>query len=232
MHIASVEDDPIQAQLIQRTLENAGFAFTLFDSGKKCLAAIQAGKKFDLFLLDWELPDMTGIELLVWIRQHIHHKATVVFLTNKGEDEELLEAFKLGADDYLTKPFNPAILLARVKANLRHQTQGAIDTGNETIVGPYRFDYIHRKAYLHGEHIVLAPKEFELASMFFRNIGHLFSRDSISTAIWNREIPATSRTLDTHLSNIRQKLKIQPNNGVQIIASYAMGYRLELIDKS
>ena len=80
--------------------------------------------------------------------------------------------------------------------------------------------------------MTLAPKEFELALLFFRNQGRLMSRDVLAECVWNREIPATSRTLDTHLSNIRQKLQLRPENGVRLTSSYALGYRLELIGAS
>src|SRR5690606_34610157 len=96
-------------------------------------------------------------------------------------------------------------------------------------VGRYTFDEGDGTACLDDESIVLAPKEFELAMLFFRNPGRLFSRDVLSTAIWNRHIPPTSRTLDTHLSNIRQKLRLRPENGLRLTSSYALGYRLEII---
>ncbi|WP_071059274.1 response regulator transcription factor [Pelistega sp. MC2] len=231
MLIASVEDDPIQANLVKQTLTQSGHQVEQFVTGKEFLSALNSNKnRYNLFLLDWELPDVTGVELLVWIRNNIGPQVPIIFVTNRTEDADLLQAFQLGADDYINKPFSPAILSARVNANLRRNT-ATTQVQSEVVVGPYRFDNNARKVYLHGEPIVLAPKEFELASLFFRNIGRLFSRDALSSTIWNREIPATSRTLDTHLSNVRQKLKIHPENGVQIVASYALGYRLELVQE-
>lgn len=227
MLIACVEDDVTQASLIQQTLTQAGHEVHHFANGKDCLSALSKSSAYDLFLFDWELPDITGVELLIWVRNNLGEQTPVVFVTNHTSDEDLLKVFQLGADDYIIKPFNPAILLARVNANLRRNTTQSVPSS--VSIGPYRFDNVARKAYLHDELITLAPKEFELASLFFRNIGRLFSRDALSAAVWNREIPATSRTLDTHLSNVRQKLKINPENGVQIIASYALGYRLELV---
>ena len=227
MLIACVEDDVTQASLIQQTLTQAGHEVHHFANGKDCLSALSKSSAYDLFLFDWELPDITGVELLIWVRNNLGEQTPVVFVTNHASDEDLLKVFQLGADDYIIKPFNPAILLARVNANLRRNTTQSVPSS--VSIGPYRFDNVARKAYLHDELITLAPKEFELASLFFRNIGRLFSRDALSAAVWNREIPATSRTLDTHLSNVRQKLKINPENGVQIIASYALGYRLELV---
>lgn len=229
MLIASVEDDVHHAALIQQTLAQAGHEVHHFATGRECLAALSKSNPYDLFLFDWELPDITGIELLIWVRNNLGSQTPVVFVTNHTHDEDLLQVFQQGADDYIVKPFNPAILLARVNANLRRHTTLSMPT--TTAIGPYRFDNTARKAYLHDELVPLAPKEFELASLFFRNIGRLFSRDALSATVWNREIPATSRTLDTHLSNVRQKLKIHPDNGVQIIASYALGYRLELIQE-
>lgn len=227
MLIACVEDDANHATLTQQTLTQAGHEVHHFTTGKDCLAALSKSTPYDLFLFDWELPDISGVELLIWVRNNLGGQTPVIFVTNRTSDEDLLNVFQLGADDYIIKPFNPAVLLARVNANLRRH--GSQSVPSSITVGPYRFDSTTRKAYLHDELIPLAPKEFELASLFFRNIGRLFSRDALSATVWNREIPATSRTLDTHLSNVRQKLKIHPDNGVQIIASYALGYRLELV---
>ncbi len=96
-------------------------------------------------------------------------------------------------------------------------------------VASYRVDPAARAISLDGAQVALAPKEFELALLFFRNLGRLMSRDVLAECVWNREIPATSRTLDTHLSNIRQKLQLRPEHGVRLSSSYALGYRLELL---
>ena len=93
----------------------------------------------------------------------------------------------------------------------------------------YQIDPAAGTIALNGNIVELAPKEYELALLFFRNPGRLFSRDVLSMSVWNRDIPATSRTLDTHLSNIRRKLALHPENGVRLHASYALGYRLELL---
>ncbi|NLY63919.1 MAG: response regulator transcription factor [Alcaligenaceae bacterium] len=229
MYIASLEDDPIQAQLIQQILNNGGHESRQFQTGKELLLALKKAEPFDLLLLDWELPDISGEDIVMWVRANLGHQIAIMFLTNRTQDEDLVRGLNAGADDYLTKPFKSSELLARINALLRRSHSNSSSEQAIITLGSYVLDPQSRLATLDGKHIQLAPKEFDLAYLFFRNIGRLFSRDAISAAIWNREIPATSRTLDTHLSNIRQKLQLNPENGIRIVSSYALGYRLELI---
>lgn len=228
MIIASLEDDPVQAQYIVHTLAEAGFNSKHFATGKDLLVALKKSEKLDLLLIDWELPDISGKDIVIWIRANLGNQLPVIFLTNRNQDHDLVTGLNAGADDYLVKPFKAPELIARIKALLRRNNAG--NTSNIIKQGPYQLNQQKREITLHGEPVQLAPKEFDLAYLFFSNIGRLFSRDTISAAIWNREIPATSRTLDTHLSNIRQKLHINPENGVRIVSSYALGYRMELFN--
>jgi DNA-binding response OmpR family regulator len=115
---------------------------------------------------------------------------------------------------------------------LLRRSQIAEPANDSFDVANYRVEPAARVISLNGAPVTLAPKEFELALLFFRNQGRLMSRDVLAECVWNREIPATSRTLDTHLSNIRQKLQLRPENGVRLTSSYALGYRLELIGTS
>lgn len=189
---------------------------------------MKKSEHLDLLLLDWELPDISGKDIVIWIRANLGNQLPVIFLTNRNQDQDLVQGLNAGADDYLTKPFKSPELIARIRALLRRKN--AETTLSTLLLGPYLLNPQIREITLHGEPVQLAPKEFDLAYLFFSNIGRLFSRDTISAAIWNREIPATSRTLDTHLSNIRQKLHINPENGVRIVSSYALGYRMELFN--
>lgn len=230
MNIASLEDELAQAQFIQQLLIDAGHRCTIFTQGKELLAVLQKTQPFDLLLLDWEVPDMSGIDVVRWVRTHLGYAIPVLFLTNHTLEEDLVVGLQAGADDYMSKPLRAAELLARIAALTRRNQA----TPNDSLfhVGAYAVDPASRTIQLHDRAITLAPKEFELALLFLRNPGRLFSRDVLSSAVWNREIPATSRTLDTHLSNIRQKLDLRPENGVRLSSSYALGYRLELIPKN
>ncbi|MCB5362282.1 response regulator transcription factor [Pusillimonas sp. CC-YST705] len=229
MNIASLEDEPTQAQLIQQVLEQAGHTCTSFATGKSLLAVLQKPHDFDMVLVDWELPDLAGIEVVRWVRLNLGYELPVMFVTSRVLEEDLVEGLQAGADDYLVKPIRAGELLARIEALARRSAFSAPKIQRPTQVGPYEIDDASNVICLRGEAVTLAPKEYELAVLFLRNPWRLFSRDVLSAAVWNREIPPTSRTLDTHLSNIRQKLNLRPENGVRLTSSYALGYRLELI---
>lgn len=226
MNIASLEDDPVQAEFIKNSLINAGFACSVFTTGKSLLATLAKPHQFDLLLLDWEVPDVSGLDVLHWIRDNQGYSLPVLFLTSRTDEADIVTGLQAGADDYMNKPIREGELIARIQALLRRMNP--ITQSNEPFsFGVYHIDPVNNVIRLHGEEVILAPKEYELALLLFRNPGRLFSRDVLSTAVWNREIPATSRTLDTHLSNIRRKLQLRPENGVRLNASYALGYRLE-----
>ncbi|MNT06019.1 Alkaline phosphatase synthesis transcriptional regulatory protein PhoP [compost metagenome] len=188
-------------------------------------------ESFDLVLLDWHLPDIDGDDVVRWLRTNIGPRIPVIFLTNRSTEDDLVEGLRAGADDYIVKPMRPLELLARVAALLR-RSQIAEPADDIFEVARYRIEPAARAIMLDGVAVPLAPKEYELALLFFRNLGRLMSRDVLAECVWNREIPATSRTLDTHLSNIRQKLQLRPQHGVRLTSSYALGYRLEVVSPS
>ncbi|MDQ8033342.1 DNA-binding response regulator [Bordetella genomosp. 1] len=230
MKIASLEDDLDQARQIQQVLVDAGYECRSFQKSQDLLAALRTDA-FDLILVDWQLPDIDGDEVVRRLRARYGNSAAIIFLTSRNQEEDLVEGLRAGADDYIVKPLRPAELLARAGALLR-RTQPSRPDLTAFSVAQYRIDPAERTITLHGEAISLPPKEYELALIFFRNVGRLMSRDLLAESVWNREIPATSRTLDTHLSNVRQKLQLRPENGVRLTSSYALGYRLDLVADS
>ena len=228
MNIASLEDDPAQAQLIHNTLVTAGHACTNFTLGQDLLTALSGSANFDLLLLDWQIPDISGLEVVRWVRARLGYKLPVMFLTGRTMEEDLVVGLQAGADDYISKPMRAGELLARVDALLRrHNPTGSLEMPFSCAV--YEIDPATDTIRLRGKKVELAPKEYELALLLFRNPGRLFSRDAICKRIWNRDIPATSRTLDTHLSNLRRKLELGAEHGVRLNSSYALGYRLEMV---
>lgn len=229
--IASLEDDPAQASLIRKLLADAGYGCTSFESGKEMLTVLQKSRPFDLLLIDWEVPDISGLEVVRWVRSNIGYELPIMFVTNRTLESDLVIGLQAGADDYMSKPVGAAEFIARIGSLLRRGAAAApVDSSFQ--VGAYKISPIEGIVLLHDKPVVLTPKEFELAVLFLRNPWRLFSRDVLSSLVWNREIPATSRTLDTHLSSIRQKLQLRPENGLRLSSSYALGYRLELIDES
>lgn len=229
MNIASLEDEPVQSLLIKQILEDAGHRCTVFTNGKALLSVLAKGENFDLLLLDWEMPDINGFDVLRWVRNNHGQALPIMLLTSHVLEKDLVTALEAGADDYMVKPIRAGELNARVQALFRRSTH-SLSAGEQRFrCAAYDIDPSAESIYLKGQKVELASKEYELAVLLFRNPGRLFSRDVLSQSVWNRELPASSRTLDTHLSNIRRKLQLAPQHGVRLIASYALGYRLAVL---
>lgn len=225
MRIASVEDDETQAELIRELLEEAGFTCTSFGTGSAFLRALR-DQAFDLLVIDWQLPDVSGYEVVSWVRQQSGRLPPVLFLTSRTEESDIVAGLAVGADDYMAKPIRPGELVARVRALLRRAYP---DAQQEQLIsqGAYRLDARARTILLSGEPVELSPREFDLALFLFRNIGRLMSREVVEQAVWGRAMEAGSRTLDTHISRLRIKLALRPDNGVRLTSVYSHGYRFE-----
>lgn len=234
MRIASLEDDPIESKLIHQVVTAAGHECATFREGKDLIAALDH-QAFDLLILDWHLPDMTGKDVIEWVRTNIGEDIVVMFLTNRVLEENIVAGLMAGADDYMTKPIREAELSARIHA-LSKRIRPALQSGMQapaaasTVieVGIYQFDLLRKTATIRGEPVDLKPKEFDIAVLFFQNIGQLVSRERIMEDVWGRELIMTSRTLDTHMSQVRTKLQLKLDNNVRLTTIYTIGYRLDV----
>ena len=226
MRIAILEDEPDQADVLKAMLVSVGHDCYVFSSGKQLVKEV-GRESFDLFVLDWQVPDLSGEEALRWIREHIPTPVPVMFATNRDREEDIVHALALGADDYMRKPINRAELLARVSALLRRaypKTPDEVQT-----FGIYSFDAKRLSLKMSGETVELTQKEFDLALFLFHNLGRLLSRGHILEAVWGRTVDVPSRTMDTHVSRIRTKLGLRPEQGFKLTPVYNYGYRLEQI---
>ncbi|WP_199032686.1 response regulator transcription factor [Ralstonia sp. ASV6] len=225
MKIALVEDSEDQAELVCRIVQSTSHECESFINGVSLIRALR-DQSFDLFILDKNLPDLSGDELVVWIRRTVGLHTPVMFLTSCQAEESLVGALNAGADDYVSKPIRPAELAARIVALLRraYPSSHADDTVIE--LGPYSLDAVTKTARLHGVDVGLAPKEFEVALYLFGNVGRLVPRDVIEKAVWGRAIGPDSRTLDTHVSRVRTKMAIKPEHGFRLVNVYSHGFRL------
>lgn len=227
MHIAILEDDVSQTELITHWLRGAGHHSHPFDHGTNLLEAMEAGG-FDLLLLDWNLPDMDGIEVLRRVRRGFRSSMPVMLVTARTSEEDVVRALREGADDYMIKPVRRMELLARIETVAR----GAGYVAEEPAivqVGAFVVDHKARKILRGNVPAQLTAKEFELSVLFLTNVGRLLSRRYIQETIWATNPAENSRTLDTHITRVRSKLGLTPHQGWRLSVVYGHGYRLEQI---
>lgn len=230
MRIALLEDDPEQAHYMRVWFEAAGHACVHFTLGEKFLRA-GVTDSFDLLVLDWLLPDINGDEVLVKLRAQFDWHIPVLFVTGRDSERDIVYALEHGADDYMIKPAKPLEMLARITALSRRA--GMQSAKNEVFeVGAYRVDSVHHAISRAGEPLELTHKEFDLAALLLKNVGRLISRKHIMASIWGQRSDLNTRTVDTHMSRIRNKLGLMPSNGWRLSAVYQHGYRLERIEET
>jgi two-component system, OmpR family, response regulator RegX3 len=225
MQIAVLEDDVSQLELLTKWLEAAGHRVRAFVLGSDLIATL-GHETFDAMLLDWNVPDLTGIEVLKQSRTH--GSVPVMVVSGRSKEEDVVFALRSGADAYLTKPVTRLELLARIDAMARRS--GRLGQGDVIKVDPFEIDRDSRALRRAGEDIRLTDKDFELAALLLQNIGRLLSRRYICEAVWRHGV-TESRTIDTHISRVRKKLKLTPEYGWEVCAVYRSGYRLSQVKR-
>ncbi len=221
--ILIVEDDPLIADMVKRYLEREGYRVHWESCGKEAIRSF-ASLKPDLLILDLMLPDMDGFELC---RLLSRERVMILILTAKDSDEDKIVGLELGADDYLTKPFNMRELVARVKALLRRRDKFLHD-GETLRVGEFEVRNGERRIYLKGKPLDLTPKEFLILRKFLSNRGRVLSRQELANEIYEREPPDYERIIDTYVYRIRTKLlEIDRASSERIKTVRGFGYRFE-----
>ncbi|MEM7100746.1 MAG: response regulator transcription factor [Pseudomonadota bacterium] len=224
MNIWLLEDDPAQAQLLMGWLQDEGHTVTHFPRGGEIVEHIPSGG-FDLLILDWELPDMSGIEVLAMVRQNVSWHVPVLFVTQREAESDIVNALASGADDYMIKQISKAEFIARVQALGRRLVAEELDFE----VGPYLFKPQSQSVSLNGNACELTAKDFDLALYLFQHVGRLLSRDQLLRDVWGVS-GLNTRTVDVHVSRIRKSMAISPENGFRIKTIYQHGYRLEPVE--
>lgn len=228
MRVAILEDDPDQSELIKLWLTHAEHTVDCCADATSFLRAVRRDS-FDLYVLDWVLPDLSGIEVLKKLRKEMGDYTSAIIVTAKDEEQSIVRGLEAGADDYLVKPVRRAELVARVSAVLR-RAAGNKPEEEDLDVAPYSVSFTNKTVSLNGDKLSLTNREFELALFFFRNTGKMMSRNHLLEAIWGIENKSVStRTVDTHVSRLRKKLKLGEENGWILSAIYQHGYRIERV---
>ncbi|AIY43617.1 DNA-binding response regulator [Collimonas arenae] len=225
MRIAVLDDDPSQTDLVCQVLTSSGHICHPFQSGKEILNQLRR-ESYDMLVLDWQVPDLSGPEVLRWVRDKLPKTIPVLFITSRSGEDDIVEGLAAGADDYMIKPIRRSELVARVQALLR-RAYPIQNTSEQIVFNDYLFETRSGRLTLAGKPIEITQKEFDLALLFFRNLGRPLSRAYILEAVWSRDVDIPSRTMDTHVSRVRSKLQLRPENGYRLAPVYSYGYRLE-----
>jgi two-component system phosphate regulon response regulator PhoB len=224
-HILIVEDESALSTLLAYNLEKEGFTVCVAADGEQALEAV-AEEPPDLVLLDWMLPHLSGIEICRRIRRDpATRDLPVIMLTAKGEEADRIRGLDTGADDYVTKPFSPAELIARVRALLR-RARPAVGA-DELTAGDIVMDLAAYRVRIGGVEVELGPTEFKLLRHFMEHPGRVYSRDQILDAVWGRDINVEDRTVDVHIGRLRKSLRAATGHD-PIRTVRGAGYSLEV----
>ena len=228
MSIIIVDDEKEIADLVDVVLKNEGYkTFKYYDS-LEALKEIQRNKNIDLAILDVMMPGIDGFELCTKIRESYTYP--IIMLTARVEDIDKITGLSIGADDYITKPFNPLELLARVKAQLRrYKKYDAIKTKGAEIFekNGLVINKLEHSVMLFDEIINLTPTEFDILWLLCENAGNVVSSESIFEAVWKEDYLDSNNTVMVHIRRIREKLKEPPRNPKIIKTVWGVGYKVE-----
>jgi len=214
-----VDDEERMRKLVRDFLVNKGYRVLEASDGEEALDIFMQQKDIALILLDVMMPGMDGWEVCKSIREY--SKVPIIMLTAKSEEKDELKGFELGVDEYITKPFSPKILVARVEAILRRYG----NTEDEILeAGGIKIDKVAHTVTLDGEYTELSYKEFELLSYFMENKGIALSREMILNHVWNYDYFGDARTIDTHVKKLRSKMGTK---GDFIKTIWGMGYKFD-----
>ena len=226
--IAIVEDETELAELVDYNLTRAGYQTQVLDGSCGTLKALERAKP-DLVVLDVMLPEMDGFELCRQIRQSVVLARTpVLFLTAKSDEVDRVLGLEIGGDDYMTKPFSPRELIARVKAHLRREEMDAEPGVVE--IGPFRLDRTARRVFLGERELELTSTEFNLLEFFLTHTGRAYSREQLLNSVWGEQRYVTPRTVDVHVRRLREQIEKEPDNPRRLTTVRGFGYRFEELD--
>lgn len=224
--ILVVDDEPSIVTLLKFNLEQAGYNVLTAEDGRTGLETAMKEKP-DLMVLDLMLPGMDGMDVCKTLRQE-KVNLPILMLTAKDDEFDKILGLELGADDYLTKPFSPREVVARVKAILRRSQIGDAEKSEQTLeIGDLEIHLDRFDVYFKGRQLVLTPKEFELLLYLANHKGKVLSRDQLLNGVWDFRYDGDTRIVDVHISHLREKIEEDTKRPVYIRTIRGFGYKLE-----
>lgn len=219
-----VEDEPTIAEIVARYLRRAGYETRVAPDGAQALE--QAGERCpDLIVLDLMLPHVDGLEVMRQIRARERDRVGFILLTAKGEESDRVIGLRLGADDYMVKPFSPNELVARAEAVLRRIDRGDDASSAPLAFGDLEIDPAGRRVTVAGVDATLTQREFDLLVYLARHPGRVFSREQIMDAVWQHAFWTDTSTVTVHVRRLRHKIEIDPAHPARLETVWGVGYR-------
>ncbi len=226
--ILIVDDEQDIVNAIEIYLKPEGYTLLSANDGKQALHLVQT-EKIDLVLMDIMMPVMDGIHATSQIREISN--VPIILLTAKSEDTDKVMGLNIGADDYITKPFNPAELIARVRSVLRRYTKlgGQTIKSDEIVNGGIVLNDIEKKVTNDGEEVLLTPMEYGILKLFMMHLGRVFSTKEIYESVWNETSLGNEGSVAVHIRHLREKIEINPSEPRYFISVWGQGYKMEKI---
>ena len=225
-YILIVDDDGNIRNLLSIYLENEGYQTIKVDNAKDAIKIIQE-KSIELILLDIMMPEINGIEACMKIRED--KNMPIIMISAKSEDLDKIHGLTAGADDYITKPFNPLELIARVKSQLRRYQKYNIESNNSKIIieiGDLTINTDTRQVWVGEKEVRLTPKEFDILELLARNKGIVLSIRKIYEKVWKEEFFKADNTVTVHITNLREKIEADPKAPIYIKTIWGVGYKI------
>ena len=221
--ILVAEDDPKQAELIRLYLEREGHAVVVIGDGRTALEEVRR-RQPDLVLLDVMMPRVDGLDVCRVLRHE--SDIPIIMLTARSTEDDMLLALDIGADDYITKPFSPRELVARVRAVLRRSTGVDGSRSDELTIGSLVVDTGRHQVHVAGSQIEVTPKEFAILAARAQSPGRVFTRPMLLEEAFGFDYDGFERTIDVHVANLRKKIERDPTDPDYLLTVYGVGYKL------
>ncbi len=223
------DDDRAILNSIEIYLKKEGFEVLGAENGKRALEIIE-NNEIHCMVLDIMMPELDGLETTLKIREK--YQFPIILLSAKSEDTDKITGLSFGADDYVTKPFSPLELVARVKSQIRRfvSFSGFVKQSHQIVTGGLLIDTAAKLVSVDGKEVSLTAKEYMILEYLATNMGHVLSSSQIYEAVWNEPSFGTEKTVTVHIKNLREKIEIDPKQPKYIKVVYGLGYKCEKID--